>query len=218
MCDYSLQGVASRPAKVGDRLVTRQFNSFTTGFASVGEPNVAVCLLPGTEIAFDADIKIKGFFRSIRNLIRKKRMVEREARFRRVQPDQPNVHHDALELPSGETVLLTRLCQAAPPRTWAKGPGLGFIACPSPASRGVRRWRTCARCAASAECTEWLAETRASAVGPPRFCPNADLLWELLLGEANKIGLGIILSASPLRAVDHSTTRIGWRATGRDTL
>ena len=111
MCDYSLQGVASRPAKVGDRLVTRQFNSFTTGFASVGEPNVAVCLLAGTEIAFDADIKIKGFFRSIRNLIGGKRTVEREARFRRVQPDQPNVHHDALELPSGETVLLTRLCQ-----------------------------------------------------------------------------------------------------------
>ena len=111
MCDYSLQGVASRPAKVGDRLVTRQFNSFTTGFASVGEPNVAVCLLAGTEIAFDADIKIKGFFRSIRNLIGGKRTVEREARFRRVQPDQPNVHHDALELSSGKTVLLTRLCQ-----------------------------------------------------------------------------------------------------------
>ena len=54
-------------------------------------------------------------------------------------------------------------------------------------------WRTCRRCAASAECTKWLAETRASAVGPPRFCPNADLLWELLLGEADKIGLGIIL-------------------------
>ena len=52
MCDYSLQGVASRPVKVGDKLVTRLFNSFTTGFASVGEPNVVVCLLPGTEIAF----------------------------------------------------------------------------------------------------------------------------------------------------------------------
>jgi len=45
-------------------------------------------------------------------------------------------------------------------------------------------WRTCRRCAASAECTKWLAETRASAVGPPRFCPNADLLWELLCDPA----------------------------------
>ena len=55
MCDYSLHHVASRPAKVGDKLVTTQFNhSITRGFAAVGEPNVAVCLLPGTEVAFKA--------------------------------------------------------------------------------------------------------------------------------------------------------------------
>ena len=111
MCDYSLQGVASRPAKVGDRLVTRLFNSFTTGFASVGELNVAVCLLPGTEIAFEDNIQVKGVFRSIRRWIRGTRTDERVARFRKMHPDQANVHHDALELPSGETVLLTRLCQ-----------------------------------------------------------------------------------------------------------
>ena len=53
MCDYSLQHVASRPAKVGDRLVsTGFFNSITRGFAEVGEPRVAVCLLPGTELTF----------------------------------------------------------------------------------------------------------------------------------------------------------------------
>ena len=53
-------------------MVTRQFNSFTTGFASVGEPNVAVCLLPGTEIAFDADIKIKRLFQINKKLDRRK--------------------------------------------------------------------------------------------------------------------------------------------------
>ena len=111
MCDYSLQGVASRPVKVGDKLVTRLFNSFTTGFASVGEPNVVVCLLPGTEIAFDHEIRLKGLFRSIRRWIRGKETGERVARFRKMHPDQANVHHDALDLPSGETVLLTRLCQ-----------------------------------------------------------------------------------------------------------
>ena len=48
MCDYSLHLVASRPAKVGDKLVTTAFNnSLTRGFAAVGEPHVAVCLLPG---------------------------------------------------------------------------------------------------------------------------------------------------------------------------
>ena len=111
MCDYSLQGVASRPAKVRDRLVTRTFNSFTTGFASVGEPNVAVCLLPGTEIAFMNEIRVEGVFRWIRNRIRGTRQGERVARFRKVRMDEVHVHHDALELPSGETVLLTRLYQ-----------------------------------------------------------------------------------------------------------
>ena len=54
MCDYSLDLVVSRPAKVGDELVTTKFkNSMTRGFAAIGEPNVAVCLLPGTEVAFE---------------------------------------------------------------------------------------------------------------------------------------------------------------------
>ena len=58
MCDYSLHNVASRPAKVGDKLVTTQFfNSCTRGFSAIGEPNVAVCLLPGTEVAFDNDVE-----------------------------------------------------------------------------------------------------------------------------------------------------------------
>src|SRR6202007_2772797 len=52
MCDYSLQNVSSRPATVGDQLVTRDFRTGTRGFADVECPSVAVCVLPGTEIAF----------------------------------------------------------------------------------------------------------------------------------------------------------------------
>jgi hypothetical protein len=112
MCDYSLYGVTSRPAKVGDRLVTTRFgNSITRGFAAVGEPNVAVCLLPGTEIAFQDDMEFEGGLSFIRNWLRAKRGGERLARFRKVRTDRPNTHHDALELPSGATVLLTRLCE-----------------------------------------------------------------------------------------------------------
>jgi hypothetical protein len=63
MCDYSLHFVATRPAKVRDKLVTTRFReSYTRGFAAVGEPNVAVCLLPGTEIAFDREVECdRGF-------------------------------------------------------------------------------------------------------------------------------------------------------------
>ena len=54
MCDYSLHGVAARPARVGDKLVTTQFwNTTTRGFSAVEEPRVAVCLPPGTEVAFE---------------------------------------------------------------------------------------------------------------------------------------------------------------------
>jgi hypothetical protein len=62
MCDYSLHHVTSRPARIEDRLMTTKFsNSITRGFAAVGEPNVAVCLLPGTEIAFDRDVECAPF-------------------------------------------------------------------------------------------------------------------------------------------------------------
>jgi hypothetical protein len=110
MCDYSLHDVASRPAKVGDKLVTTQFaNSITRGFADVGEPNVAVCLLPGTEVAFEKDIEFEGGLGFFLNWKRSKRTGERVARFRQVHMDKPHVHHDALEFPNGEFVLLTRL-------------------------------------------------------------------------------------------------------------
>ena len=105
MCDYSLHHVASRPAEVGDKLVTTRFNQTPTrGFAAVGEPNVAVCLMPGTEIAFDNDVeydRILGFLPS-------KKTGQRLARFRQVNLEI-SVHHDALEFPDGKIVLLTTL-------------------------------------------------------------------------------------------------------------
>jgi hypothetical protein len=54
MCDYSLQYVRSRPAKVGDKLTTRDFGTRTRGFAAAEDAGVAVCVLPGTELAFPA--------------------------------------------------------------------------------------------------------------------------------------------------------------------
>jgi hypothetical protein len=68
MCDYSLQYVASRPAKVGDKLVSTKFgNSITGGFAAAGEPNVAVCLLPGTEVAFESEAECQPLGAPSRN-------------------------------------------------------------------------------------------------------------------------------------------------------
>jgi hypothetical protein len=106
MCDYSLHYVASRPAKVGDKLVATNFaNSISRGFAAVGEPNVAVCLLPGTEVAFERNVECQPAI----GILPKKKIGQRVARFRQINKDKPHVHHDALEFADGQIVLLTTL-------------------------------------------------------------------------------------------------------------
>lgn len=106
MCDYSLESVASRPAKVGDKLVTTSFhNSITRGFAGVEDPNVAVCVLPGTEIAFERSVLCEPAL----SVFGSHDMRQSVARFRQVNLDQEHAHHDALEFPDGQVVLLTRL-------------------------------------------------------------------------------------------------------------
>jgi hypothetical protein len=106
MCDYSLNHVASRAAKVGDKLITTHFaNSFTRGFSAIGEHNVAVCLLPGTELAFNNDVEYAATFMPFGTL----RLRHNVARFRQVDTENPDTHHDALEFPNGKIVLVTKL-------------------------------------------------------------------------------------------------------------
>ena len=104
MCDYSLEHLASRPAKVGDKLVTTSFRrSLTVGFCAIGEPTVAVCLQPGTELAFEREIELPACFWKAR------RLGASVARFRHINEGRSGMHHDAIELPSGRIVLLTVL-------------------------------------------------------------------------------------------------------------
>ena len=106
MCDYSLHAVAQRRAEVGEKLVSASFVGTTSrGFVSPSDPQVAVCLLPGTELAFDGDVVVDsgGWFSTCRTV---KGSV---ARFRKINEDQQHAHHDALEFAHGETVLVTEL-------------------------------------------------------------------------------------------------------------
>jgi hypothetical protein len=92
MCDYSLHGVAARPAKVGDKLVTTQFwNTTTQGFSAAGQPRVAVCLLPGTEVVFENEVErhLTGFQLLFR---RTNPLPHQVARFRQVNMDNPCTH------------------------------------------------------------------------------------------------------------------------------
>ena len=108
MCDYSLQYVKSRPAKVGEKLRTRHFNSGTIGFAAPEDANTAVCVLPGTELAFASAARSNRFGWLTWNRIT---LPHTTAIFRQVNKDNPRTHHDALEFPDGKIVLLTNLLE-----------------------------------------------------------------------------------------------------------
>jgi hypothetical protein len=108
MCDYSLHSVKSRPAKVGDKLTTRKFGTSTRGFAASEDVNVAVCVLPGTELSFADEIKCLPT-----GLIawRDKVIDHKTAIFRQINKGKVAAHHDALEFPDGRIALLTTLCE-----------------------------------------------------------------------------------------------------------
>jgi hypothetical protein len=80
MCDYSLTHVRSRAAKIGEKLVTHNFGTGTRGFCSPDDPSTAVPATP-----------------------------QNTARFRQINKDVSYMHHDALELPDGQIILLTHL-------------------------------------------------------------------------------------------------------------
>ena len=108
MCDYSLHSVKSRPAKVGDKLTTRDFGTGTRGFAASEDPSVAVCVLPGTELAFAHQVKRlpTRLWPWHDSAIECKMAI-----FRQINKDKVAAHHDALEFPDGQIVLLTFLCE-----------------------------------------------------------------------------------------------------------
>ena len=103
MCDYSLHAVATRPAEVAETLVSTRFQSTTTrGFASPDNLQVAVCLRPGTEIAFEKDAQTDG-------MMLRKNVGDRLARFRQIDTNKSHQHHDALEFSNGTIALVTDL-------------------------------------------------------------------------------------------------------------
>jgi hypothetical protein len=108
MCDYSLYNVKSRAAKVGDKLTTRSFGTGSRGFAASEDANVAVCVLPGTELSFSSEVTCQatGLF-GWRNKV----MKHTTAIFRQVNKQKVAAHHDALEFADGQIVLLTLLAE-----------------------------------------------------------------------------------------------------------
>jgi hypothetical protein len=106
MCDYSLHAVATRSAQVGETLITTTFRGTSTrGFASEREPEVAVCMLPGTELAFAENVKYD------KRWIWTRQTSFRVGKFGAMDHHIPDRHHDTIEFPDGSRVLVTLLCE-----------------------------------------------------------------------------------------------------------
>ena len=106
MCDYSMHAVATRPAVVGEKLVTTTFRGTSTrGFASESDLSVAVCMLPGTELAFENDVRYDNRWIWTRTI------NSRVGKFGKIDPHVPERHHDAIEFPDGSYVLVTQLVE-----------------------------------------------------------------------------------------------------------
>src|SRR5256885_15363529 len=109
MCDYSLHSVKSRPAKIADKMTTRDFGTGTRGFAASENPSVAVCVLPGSELAFAHEVerlptRLWPWHDSA--------IEHKTAIFRQINKEKVVAHHDALEFPDGQIVLLTCLSES----------------------------------------------------------------------------------------------------------
>src|ERR1700753_3131543 len=104
MCTSSRHAVATRPAKAGETLITTTCRGTPTkGFASESEPEVAVCLLPGTELAFADNVAYDSrWFWTRRSAFRVGKLGE-------IDRHLPDRHHDTIEFPDGSHVLVTLL-------------------------------------------------------------------------------------------------------------
>jgi len=211
MCDYSLHHVGSRPAKGSDKLMTMELARATStrGFAAVGEfgaklvihegpPNVAVCLLPGTELAFNDEVQ---YDRALR-LLGKGRIKHKVARFREIEMNDPHRHYDALEFPNGQVLKVSRL---------AAGQNATVLQLPATAQRPhAVETRHVARASDSRFALNRVSHS--PGIGSI-LIPNqgAVMLWQTLRSVAIGLSNGLVQSFRRLKAQNrHPIPTVGW--------
>lgn len=86
MCDYSLHTVKSRPAMVGDKLVSRDFGTGTRGFSAAEDKRVAVCLRAGTELSFKRKVRLVRIWPWDGKIINHKTAISADPSKRRKDP------------------------------------------------------------------------------------------------------------------------------------
>ena len=107
MCDFSLHHLKSRPAKVGDKLTTRDFGTGTLGFAASEKSALRFACCQGRSCPLLDEVRCESSGRGV-----KKRSRPQDRDLPAGQPRRSERHHDALEFPDGQIVLLTSLTQS----------------------------------------------------------------------------------------------------------
>ena len=95
--------VADQDRQVPEPYIRNDFRTGTRGFAAPEDSSMAVCILPGTELAFERPVKYHA------TLMFPADTGHTVAIFRQINKGARHINHDALEFPDGEIVLLTRL-------------------------------------------------------------------------------------------------------------
>ena len=98
MCDYSLEAYRSRPARVGERYETHQFQSHSVGFIAPGDPSTAVCM------AYDTTLTLEGIPERIQRA--KSVSANEDVTFTRLEKGP---YHDGVRFANGAEVTLQDL-------------------------------------------------------------------------------------------------------------
>ena len=108
ICCKKLTAGKKREGTNDDKRTTHHFNTCTTGFAAPEDIDTAVCVLPGTELAFASAVRSNRPGWLTWRIIT---LPHTTAIFRQVNRDKIYTHHDALEFPDGKLVLLTHVLE-----------------------------------------------------------------------------------------------------------
>jgi hypothetical protein len=92
-------------------VITLRATTGTHGFSASEDASVVVCVRPGTELSFAEEVTFSatglvGWWRKVIN--------HKTAIFRQINKEKVHAHHDALEFPDGQIVLLTFLREGQP--------------------------------------------------------------------------------------------------------
>jgi hypothetical protein len=98
MCDYSLELYRSRPARLGERYETHQFQSLSIGFIAPGDPSTAVCM------AYDMKLRLEGIPERVQRA--KCVSANEDVTFIRLENGP---HHDGVRFANGPEVTLQEL-------------------------------------------------------------------------------------------------------------